>query len=69
MGVFAHAQTVDTRPLFPPPTWPGYEAIAVKARPGNEAIYALSIPITDDITISALRAHGSATDPRSWADQ
>ena len=23
---FAHAQTVDTRPLFPPPTWPGYEA-------------------------------------------
>ena len=26
MGLFAHAQTVDTRPLFPPPTWPGYEA-------------------------------------------
>ena len=26
MGVFAHAQTVDTGPLFPPPTWPGYEA-------------------------------------------
>ena len=26
MGVFAHAQTVDTRPLFPPTTWPGYEA-------------------------------------------
>ena len=23
---FAHAQTVDTRPLFPPNTWPGYEA-------------------------------------------
>ena len=23
---FAHAQTVDTRPLFPPPMWPGYEA-------------------------------------------
>ena len=23
---FAHAQTVDTRPLFSPPTWPGYEA-------------------------------------------
>ena len=22
----AHAQTVDTRPLFPPPMWPGYEA-------------------------------------------
>ena len=21
-----HAQTVDTRPLLPPPTWPGYEA-------------------------------------------
>ena len=21
-----HAQTVDTRPLFPPPTWPGYKA-------------------------------------------
>ena len=21
-----HAQTVDTRPLFPLPTWPGYEA-------------------------------------------
>ena len=21
-----HAQTVDTRPLFPPPTWPGYDA-------------------------------------------
>ena len=27
---FAHAQTVDTRPLFPPPTWPGYEARAQK---------------------------------------
>ena len=26
MGVFTHAQTVDTRPLLPPPTWPGYEA-------------------------------------------
>ena len=26
MGFFAHAQTVDTRPLFPSPTWPGYEA-------------------------------------------
>ena len=26
MGFFAHAQTMDTRPLFPPPTWPGYEA-------------------------------------------
>ena len=24
---FAHAQTVDTGPLFPPPTWPGYEAM------------------------------------------
>ena len=24
---FVHAQTVDTRPLFHPPTWPGYEAI------------------------------------------
>ena len=23
---FAHAQTVDARPLFPPNTWPGYEA-------------------------------------------
>ena len=23
---FAHAQTVNTRPLFPPHTWPGYEA-------------------------------------------
>ena len=23
---FAHAQGVDTRPLFPPNTWPGYEA-------------------------------------------
>ena len=23
---FAHAQTVNTRPLFPPPMWPGYEA-------------------------------------------
>ena len=23
---FAYAQTVDTRPLFPPTTWPGYEA-------------------------------------------
>ena len=26
MFFFAHAQTVDTRPLFPLPTWPGYEA-------------------------------------------
>ena len=25
MGPFAHAQTVDIRPLFPP-TWPAYEA-------------------------------------------
>ena len=25
-GGFVHAQTVDTKPLFPPPTWPGYEA-------------------------------------------
>ena len=24
--LFAHAQTVDTRPLFPPTMWPGYEA-------------------------------------------
>ena len=24
--LFAHAQTVDTRPLFPPPKWPGNEA-------------------------------------------
>ena len=23
---FTHAQIVDTRPLFPPPMWPGYEA-------------------------------------------
>ena len=23
---FAHVQTVDIRPLFPPTTWPGYEA-------------------------------------------
>ena len=28
MGFFVHAQTVDTRPLFPPNTWPGYEANA-----------------------------------------
>ena len=27
MGFFAHAHTVDTRPLFLP-TWPGYEANA-----------------------------------------
>ena len=26
-----HAQTVDTRPLFPPPTWPGYEATHMPA--------------------------------------
>ena len=26
MGFFVHAQTVDTRPLLTPPTWPGYEA-------------------------------------------
>ena len=25
---FAHAQTVDTRPLFPLTTWPGYEDIS-----------------------------------------
>ena len=31
MGFFAHAQTVDTRPLFPPTTWPGYEAIVLQA--------------------------------------
>ena len=23
---FMHAQTEDTRPHFPPPKWPGYEA-------------------------------------------
>ena len=28
---FAHAQTVDTRPLFPPNTWPGYEARSILA--------------------------------------
>ena len=28
---FAHAQTVDTRPLFPLTMWPGYEAIPVPA--------------------------------------
>ena len=29
MGYFAHAQTIDTRPFFPPPTnRPGYEASA-----------------------------------------
>ena len=33
MGFFAHVQTVDTRPLFPPTTWPGYEA---KDRPISE---------------------------------
>ena len=27
----AHAQAVDTRPLFPPPTWPGYEATHMPA--------------------------------------
>ena len=26
MGIFTHAQTVDIRPFFPSPTWPGYEA-------------------------------------------
>ena len=26
MGFFAHAQTVDTRLLFPPPMWHGYDA-------------------------------------------
>ena len=30
MGFFAHAQTVSTRPLFPPPTWPGYEAKEIR---------------------------------------
>ena len=29
---FAHAQTVDTRPLFPPNTWPGYEATTLHAK-------------------------------------
>ena len=33
MGFFAHAQTVDTRPLFPPSTWPGYEAKAHQKDP------------------------------------
>ena len=28
MGFFTHAHTVDTRPLFPPPMWPGNEAKA-----------------------------------------
>ena len=27
---FVHAQTVDARPLFPPPTWPGYKASLVQ---------------------------------------
>ena len=34
---FAHAQTVDTRPLFPPPTWPGHEANPTPNTPGNHA--------------------------------
>ena len=29
MGFLAHAQTVSTRPLFPPTTWPGYEAMHI----------------------------------------
>ena len=31
--MFAHAQTVDTRPLFPPTTWPGYEASGLRSVP------------------------------------
>ena len=30
---FAHAQTVDTRLLFPPNTWPGYEATTIPTVP------------------------------------
>ena len=45
MGFFAHAQTVDTRPLFPPPTWPGYEA--------NDEDGPLQISLLDHI----LKAH------------
>ena len=33
---FAHAQTVDTRPLFPPPTWPGYGLNVIIPMQGEE---------------------------------
>ena len=29
MGFLAHAQTVNTRPLLPPTTWPGYKAMSL----------------------------------------
>ena len=35
----AHAQTVDTRPLSSPPTWPGYEARLAQAHPNEEDGY------------------------------
>ena len=31
----AHAQTVDTRPIFPSPMWPGYEA-STERKPNNK---------------------------------
>ena len=34
----AHAQTVDTRSLFPPPTWPGYEARLESTMAGESSL-------------------------------
>ena len=39
MGFFAHVQTMDTRPLFPPPMWPGYETTA------NSASHYCALPL------------------------
>ena len=46
MRFFAHEQTVDIRPLFPPPTWPGYEASSQQElNPGHLWLESLELPV------------------------
>ena len=47
MGLFAHAQTVDTRPLFPPTTWPGYEATSHRAADQETSHCAADPPVME----------------------
>ena len=56
MGFFAHAQTVDTRPLFPPPTWPGYEANFLLAMLGSW--YSLILRPSPSFPLLAVRLSG-----------
>ena len=53
---FAHAQTVDTRPLFPPPTWPGYEATS-----GQAILIQKKLEVNNYVCLDRLRGEESPT--------